>query len=113
MQVNADWECPESLTHVKARAKTPGEHSSITTAMSPPTFKRLDARKLLAEGIEPFPAIRKRVDALKEGEGLAVIAPFLPSPLIEKLRSENFSSRVEPQPDGGWVTYFWRETPEG
>lgn len=80
--------------------------------MSPPTFKRLDVRKLLAEGIEPFPAIRKRVDALKVGEGLAVIAPFLPSPLIEKLRSENFSSRVEPQPDGSWVTYFWRETPE-
>lgn len=73
-------------------------------------FKRLDVRKLLREGIEPLPAIRRRVDALKDGEGLAVIAPFLPSPLIEKLRSENFSSRVEPQPDGSWVTYFWRET---
>ena len=72
-------------------------------------FKRLDARKLLAQGIEPFPAIRKGVDALKPGEGLAVIAPFLPSPLIEKLRGENFASRVEPQPDGSWVAYFWRE----
>lgn len=72
-------------------------------------FKRLDARKLLAQGIEPFPAIRKSVDALKPGEGLAVIAPFLPSPLIEKLRGENFASRVEPQPDGSWVAYFWRE----
>lgn len=73
------------------------------------TFKRLDVRKLLAKGIEPFPAIRKSVDTLKPGEGLAVIAPFLPSPLIEKLRGENFASRVEPQPDGSWVTYFWRE----
>ena len=73
-------------------------------------FKRLDVRKLLREGIEPLPTIRQRVDSLKAGEGLAVIAPFLPSPLIEKLRSENFSSRVEPQPDGSWVTYFWRET---
>jgi uncharacterized protein (DUF2249 family) len=81
--------------------------------MSPPTFKRFDVRKLLAQGIEPFPAIRKRVDLLKTGEGLAVIAPFLPSPLIEKLRSENFSSRAEPQPDGSWVTYFWREVSEG
>ncbi len=72
-------------------------------------FKRLDARKLLAQGIEPFPAIRKSVDALKPGEGLAVIAPFLPSPLIEKLRGENFASRLEPQPDGSWVAYFWRE----
>ena len=80
--------------------------------MPPPTFKRLDVRKLLAQGIEPFPAIRNRVDTLKEGEGLAVIAPFLPSPLIEKLRGENFNSRVEPQPDGSWITYFWREGTE-
>ncbi len=80
--------------------------------MPPPTFKRLDVRKLLAQGIEPFPAIRNRVDTLKHGEGLAVIAPFLPSPLIEKLRGENFNSRVEPQPDGSWITYFWREGTE-
>jgi uncharacterized protein (DUF2249 family) len=71
-------------------------------------FKRFDVRKLLAGGTEPFPEIRKRIDALKSGEGLAVIAPFLPSPLIEKLRSEGYASRVEPQPDGSWVTYFWR-----
>jgi hypothetical protein len=75
-----------------------------------PNFKRLDVRKMLSQGIEPFPAIRKRVDALRPGEGLALTAPFLPSPLIEKLRSEGFTSRVEHQPDGSWITYFWRET---
>lgn len=80
--------------------------------MSPPTFRRLDVRKLLAQGTEPFPEIRRRVDALASGEGLAVIAPFLPSPLIEKLRSEDFESRVEPLPDGSWVAYFWREAAE-
>ena len=69
-------------------------------------FKRFDVRKLLAEGIEPYSEIRKRVDALKAGEGIAIIAPFLPSPLIEKLHSEGYTSRVEPQPDGSWVTYF-------
>jgi hypothetical protein len=77
--------------------------------MSQPTFKRLDVRKILAAGGEPFPEIRKRVDALKPDEGIAIIAPFLPSPLIEKLRNENFESRVEPQPDGSWITYFWKE----
>jgi uncharacterized protein (DUF2249 family) len=80
--------------------------------MSLPTFKRFDVRKLLAQGVEPFQEIRKRVDALKTGEGMALISPFLPSPLIEKLRSESYHSRVEPQPDGTWVTYFWRETSE-
>lgn len=73
-----------------------------------PQFKRFDVRKLLAQGTEPFPAIRKKIDALAPGEGLAVIAPFLPSPLIEKLRSEGYTSRVEPQADGSWVTYFWK-----
>jgi uncharacterized protein (DUF2249 family) len=77
--------------------------------MHQPTFKRFDVRRLLRDGVEPYPEIRKRVDALKAGEGLAVIAPFLPSPLIEKLRSENFAARAEPQPDGSWVTYFWVE----
>ena len=72
------------------------------------SFKRFDVRKLLAAGTEPLPAIRKKVDALGEGEGLAVIAPFMPAPLIEKLRSEGFQSRVEPQPDGSWITYFWK-----
>jgi hypothetical protein len=71
-------------------------------------FKRFDVRKLLAQGTEPFAEIRRRVDALKENEGLAVIAPFMPSPLIEKFCSEGYCSRVEPQPDGSWVTYFWR-----
>ena len=77
--------------------------------MSQPTFKRFDVRKLIAQGTEPFPEIRKRVDALKPGEGLAVIAPFLPAPLLEKLRSEGFTTRAEPQPDGSWVAYFSRE----
>lgn len=78
---------------------------------TPIQFKRFDVRRLLGKGIEPFPEIRKRIDALRPAEGLAVIAPFLPSPLLEMLRSENFSSRVEPQRDGSWVTYFWRDAP--
>lgn len=73
-------------------------------------FKRLDVRKLLTKGIQPFPVICQQVEALKTGEGLAVVAPFLPSPLIEKLRSESYASRAEPQADGSWVTYFWRES---
>lgn len=72
-------------------------------------FKKFDVRKLLAQGVEPLPEIRRRVDALKSGDGLAILAPFLPSPLIEKLRSEGFCSRVEPQTDGSWLVYFWKD----
>ena len=62
----------------------------------PVQFKRFDVRKILAEGVEPFPEIRKRVDALKPGEGIAVVAPFLPSPLIEKLRARGIDP-TEPE----------------
>ena len=73
------------------------------------TFKKLDVRPLIAKGIEPFSAIRSKIDLIKEGEGLTVIAPFLPSPLIEKLGSEGFRSRVQHQPDGAWAVNFWRD----
>jgi uncharacterized protein (DUF2249 family) len=76
----------------------------------PRKFKTLDVRPILATGAEPFTKIRESVGALKHDEGLSVIAPFLPSPLIEKLGSEGFESRVERQVGGGWIVYFWRES---
>lgn len=72
-------------------------------------FKRFDVRGLLARGVEPFPEIRKRVDSLKGDEGLIVVAPFLPSPLVEKLKSEGFSVKIEKGAGLDWIIYFWRE----
>ena len=72
-------------------------------------FKRFDVRELLQQGIEPFPEIRQRVDALKADEGLIVVAPFLPSPLVEKLKSEGFASKVEKGNGADWLIYFWHE----
>lgn len=75
----------------------------------PVIFKRLDVRPLIAKGTEPFATIRARVASLKANEGLTVIAPFLPSPLIEKLGSEGFSSNVQHQADGSWAVNFWQD----
>ena len=72
-------------------------------------FKTLDVSPILARGVEPFSKIRQTINALGPDEGLSVIAPFLPSPLIEKLGSEGFESRVERQVGGGWAVHFWRE----
>ena len=74
----------------------------------PRKFKTLDVRATLAAGGEPFAKIRDSIDELRANEGLSVIAPFLPSPLIEKLGSEGFQSKVERQVGGGWVVHFWR-----
>jgi len=79
--------------------------------MMPPAsqFKRFDVRALIRKGVEPFPEIRQRAVGLGEGEGLLVVAPFLPSPLIERLGSEGFSSKVERGVGADWLVYFWRE----
>ena len=73
-------------------------------------FKRLDVRPLLQQGREPLSTIRAGVARLKPGQGLLVIAPFLPAPLIELLRGEGFLSKVEHGRQGAWRVYFWRDT---
>lgn len=73
------------------------------------TFRKIDVRPLIAKGFEPFSTIRAKIEMLKANEGLTIITPFLPSPLIEKLRSEGFRSTAQHQPEGAWSVNFWRE----
>ena len=72
-------------------------------------FKRFDVRSILKRGAEPLPEILHRVQALKPDEGIIVLAPFLPSPLIELLGSQGFSSKVERGERASWIVYFWRK----
>jgi hypothetical protein len=85
--------------------------NASTTVHMPPLskFKKFDLRPLLQKGSEPLPEIIKRVQSLKQDEGLIIVAPFLPSPLIEKLGSEGFESKLEPGQVGQWIVYFWRQ----
>lgn len=79
-----------------------------------PTAKKvrtLDVRPLIARGEEPFRKIMSTVAALQPGEGLLLISPFLPSPLIEKLQSEGFTARPERGADGAWRTHFLQQKP--
>ncbi|MEI7550832.1 MAG: DUF2249 domain-containing protein [Verrucomicrobiota bacterium] len=77
--------------------------------MLPVSFKLCDVRPQLARGEEPLPLIRAWVDALTPGHGVTIVAPFLPAPLIELLKSEGFKSTMERRPDGAWAVNFWRE----
>ena len=81
----------------------------MTTMPPLSRFKRCDVREMIREGVEPFPFIRERIAKMKPGEGLIVVAPFLPSPLIEKLGSEGFASKVERGAGADWLVYFWQE----
>ncbi len=74
-----------------------------------PKFRTLDVRELIARGEEPFPQILATVEALAPDEGLTVLAPFLPTPLIEALKGAGFSARPERRSDGSWQTFFRRD----
>jgi hypothetical protein len=80
--------------------------------MMPPLtrFKRLDVRALILRGTSPLPEIQQRAAQVKAGEGLIVVVPFLPSPLIELLGGEGFSSKLERGGGTDWLVYFWRES---
>lgn len=70
--------------------------------------KTFDVRHHLARGEEPFPLIRARVDALAPGQRVTIVAPFLPAPLIELLKSEGFLATLERRADGAWAVTFTR-----
>jgi len=76
--------------------------------MSVAKFKTLDIRPLIARGEEPFATIRAAVDKVGAGQGLTIVAPFVPAPLIELLKAEGFQSSLERRADGAWTVNFWR-----
>lgn len=76
--------------------------------MSVTKFKTLDIRPLIARGEEPFAAIRAAVDKVGAGQGLTIVAQFVPAPLIELLKAEGFQSSLERRADGAWTVNFWR-----
>jgi uncharacterized protein (DUF2249 family) len=76
--------------------------------MSAAKDKVFDVRPLLARGEEPFALIRARVDALAPGQSVTIVAPFMPAPLIELLKSEGFTAALEHRADGAWSVTFGR-----
>ena len=74
-----------------------------------PKLRALDVSELIARGEEPFPTIMTAVEALAPGDSLSIVAPFLPTPLIEALKTRGFSARPERRKDGAWETFFTRQ----
>jgi hypothetical protein len=95
------------LTRVKAVYLVSG----ILIVMNPPPARKirtLDVRPVLARGDEPFSLIMSTVAGLAPDESLMLVTPFLPSPLIEKLRADGFSAQPERSSAGVWRTHFLR-----
>lgn len=77
--------------------------------MPAPKNRRLDVRALLARGEEPRSAVEAAIATLLPGQGLTVLAPFLPSPLIERLKAAGYAARAERLADSSWRVDFVRD----
>ena len=100
---------PDARTAACDRARKGAINIPPAMSTGAQKFKILDVRPNLARGEEPLPLIRAHVDALAPGQGVTIIAPFMPAPLIELLKSEGFQARMEHHIDGSWAVSFWRE----
>lgn len=69
-------------------------------------IRELDVRPLIAAGDEPFAAIMAATDALAPGEGLRLIAPFRPAPLMSVMANGGFGAADRRREDGAWEVTF-------
>lgn len=70
--------------------------------------KKLDARAMLEHGEHPVAIVVKEVQSLNNGEIYELIAPFLPAPLIDKVKEKGFQAWVNKTGDDVFYTYFYR-----
>ncbi len=66
----------------------------------------LDARQEIAAGNHPLPQVLEAVGELERGHALAVVAPFAPTPMIEKLTQMGFVAWTDQKGPAHFVTYF-------
>jgi uncharacterized protein (DUF2249 family) len=70
----------------------------------------LDVRPILASGSDPFAEIMAAVAALAPDQGLRIVAPFRPGPLLQVLASKGFSHKEQALTGGDWEVIFHRRT---
>lgn len=78
------------------------------TTPKPNRRLEFDVGPMLARGEEPFGPIMTRVGRLQPEDELMLYSPFLPSPLIERLRARGYDAEPELRGDGSWQTLFRR-----
>jgi hypothetical protein len=69
----------------------------------------LDAREILASGGHPLEQVLNEVSDLEQDEIYELITPFLPFPLIEKVKNIGFEAYSEEESGGLVRNYFLRK----
>ncbi|MFH2008490.1 MAG: DUF1858 domain-containing protein [bacterium] len=70
------------------------------------TVELFDAREAIEGGGHPLPQALAAVDKLEAGHAFAIVTPFLPAPMIDKIEQKGFRSWTEQKGPEHFVTYF-------
>lgn len=69
-------------------------------------WRVLDVRAIMLSGAAPFERIMATVGELGSGDGLRLITPFKPEPLMHAMRERGYDATVIAMEDGAWETRF-------
>lgn len=67
-----------------------------------------DARETIEAGGHPLPQAMSGVDKLEPGQAYAIVTPFLPAPMIDKIKAKGFHAWTDQKGPEHFVTYFTR-----
>ena len=70
------------------------------------TVELFDAREAIEAGQHPLPQVLAATAQLQPGQAFAIVTPFTPSPMIDKLREKGFRSWTEQKGPEHYVTHF-------
>lgn len=84
------------------------ETECVHTA-SPTTIKETyDACNDLENGAHPLAKVMGEIQELSAGECYLLITPFLPAPLIEKVKDKGFNVKSDKTDDGRFNNFIWK-----
>lgn len=82
------------------------ENTSVNT---PAKIKKIyNATDDLEAGIHPLSKVINEISMLADGECFQLITPFVPAPLIEKVRDSGFNVKTEKSDENKFNTYIWK-----
>jgi uncharacterized protein (DUF2249 family) len=84
--------------------------ASAMPAWGAAPVRTIDARPIIAAGRHPIDEVMASLQALGPGEALALLTPFVPAPLVEKLAVAGFEG-VSVQGGAGLVRTCIRRRP--
>lgn len=69
----------------------------------------LDIRPAIDSGEQPISIVMEKLDTLKAGEILKIIAPFEPAPLIDLAKQKGVAVHLQKESEAGPVNCFFRK----